>query len=193
MHGFLDEVRAAYDVPPRAYHNWSHIERVLEHYESVKASLGWRQPEEVRMAVLLHDAIYVAGAKDNEARSAVLAVDIIGRWYPDHEIDRARVAALIQLTARHGHLESNHVDGDEALFLDCDMAVLGASEEEFARYDAGVAAEYASAVTPEAYRAGRRAFLAALLARPRIFLSDFFHVRCDLIARQNLAKAMTHL
>jgi predicted metal-dependent HD superfamily phosphohydrolase len=187
--GLLEELRAAYAEPPRVYHSWAHVERVLDHVREI----AWSQPAEVWLAALFHDAIYVAGAPDNEAKSAALARDAIARWLPDVKVDADRVAALIELTARHGRLVAADVDPEAALFLDCDAAVLAAPDEEFARYDAGIAAEWASVVTPEQYRAGRKAFLQRLLDAPRIFLSDDFHERLDAAARVNLRFALKRL
>ena len=48
-------------------------------------------------------------------------------------------------------------------------------------------------VTPEQYRAGRKAFLQRLLDAPRIFLSDDFHERLDAAARVNLRFALKRL
>jgi predicted metal-dependent HD superfamily phosphohydrolase len=187
--GLVAELRAAYATPPRAYHGWAHVERVLEHVREI----AWPHPREVWLAALFHDAIYVAGAPDNEARSAALAREAIARWFPGELVDADRVAALIELTARHGRIAPGEVDAEAALFLDCDTAVLGAPADEFDRYDAGIAAEWAGAVAPAAYRAGRRAFLERLLAAPRIFLSEPFHARLDAPARANLRRALTRL
>lgn len=187
----LDAVQSAYATPPRAYHNFAHVEEVLRHYDEVANGPGWNQPEEVRLAVLYHDAIYEAGRKDNEARSAALAVEHIGRWLPDHGIDAARVAELINLTARHGTLAPQDVDRDAALFLDCDMAILAADEATFAAYDRGITAEYRGHVPAWLFKLNRRRFLKALLAKERIFLSDWFHQRLDAQARINLRRAVT--
>ena len=59
-------------------------------------------------------------------------------------------------------------------------------------YDAAVAVEF-KAVPPDAYRAGRLAFLEALAGKPRIFLSAWFHDHYDAAARANLARAITRL
>ena len=173
---------AAYGEPHRAYHNASHIAEVLDWYDRVADDVGWQQPAEVYVAILFHDAIYVAGARDNEARSAA--------WAREAElpVDRARVAQLIELTSQHG--SHDEADRDAALFLDCDMAILGAPPARFADYDAQIAREYA-ALAPDAFRAGRRAFLTKLAAKPRIFLSDYFHARLDAQARANLAAALS--
>ena len=183
------EVEAAYATPGRAYHTIAHVREVLRRCEDVAApgGPGWQHPDEVLLAALFHDAIYVPGAKDNEARSAELACAAAARYFP--RADRELIARLVLLTARHGHLEPADVVAEEAHFLDCDMAILAASQEDFDAYDRGVAAEYAS-VPRELYVAGRRAFLAALLAKPRIYLSDVFHARLDATARSNLARAL---
>lgn len=184
-------LRAAYETPPRAYHNFSHVEHVLRHYQEVAKGPGWNQPEAVRLAILYHDAVYEAGRKDNEALSADLAVEHIRRWLPDRGIDAARVAELINLTARHGALAPSDVDRDAALFLDCDMAILAADGTAFSAYDRGIAAEYRGHVPAWLFKLNRRRFLKALLAKERIFLSDWFHERLDAQARVNLRRAVT--
>ena len=187
----LQALQAAYATPPRAYHNFGHVEEVLRHYDEVAQGPGWQQPEEVRLAVLYHDAIYEAGRKDNEARSAELAVEHVRRWLPDRGIDAARVAELINLTARHGSLRPGDVDRDAALFLDCDMAILAADAAAFATYDRGITAEYRGKVPAWLFKLNRRRFLKAVLGKERIFLSDWFHERLDARARINLRRAVT--
>lgn len=187
----LAALQAAYATPPRAYHNFAHVEEVLRHYEDVAAGPGWTQPAEAKLAVLYHDAIYEAGRKDNEARSAELAREHIARWLSGRGIDATRVAELINLTARHGALSPGDVDRDAALFLDCDMAILAADAATFAAYDRGITAEYRGHVPAWLFKLNRRRFLKALLAKERIFLSDWFHERLDAKARNNLRNAVT--
>lgn len=193
--GQLDALRAAYRSPPRAYHDWSHVQEVLRHYADVDAGPGWGRPAEVWLAVLYHDAIYEAARRDNEARSARLAEEHVQRWLPGADIDAARVAALIELTARHGqHVPEDFGTGPEAddtrHFLDCDMAILGAGEARFDAYDRAIADEYRGHVPAWLFRRNRRAFLRALLDRPRIYLSGFFHERYEARARANLSRVL---
>lgn len=186
--GQWEAVQACYATPPRAYHHFGHVRALLQHCQWVAGQAGWRQPREVFLAVLYHDAIYESGRKDNEARSADLAASEIARWLPDTGIDVARVRELILLTARHGTLQPGDVDEEAALFLDCDMAIIGAPADVFDAYDDGVAEEYAGRVPGFLYRAGRRRFLRNLLGQPRIFLSDLFHRHFDAQARANLRR-----
>ena len=194
--GQLRALEAAYASPPRAYHDFNHVAEVLRHYEAVAAGPGWVQPLEVRLAVLYHDAVYEAARKDNEARSAAFAREEIARWLPDARVDAARVAELIELTARHGQFRPEDfgktaVADDTRHFLDCDMAILGAEPPQFDAYDRAIAAEYRGHVPGWLFRINRRRFLKSLLARPRIYLSDFFHERFDAQARSNLRRAVT--
>ena len=191
----LSELEAAYATPPRAYHNFGHVQEVLHRFAEVTAGPGWTQPAEVYLAVLYHDAIYEAGRKDNEARSADLAMAQIARWLPEQGVDTLRVAELINLTARHGQFSPADFgdDGfslDTRHFLDCDMAILGAEPGVFDAYDAGIAEEYRGHVPGFLFRLNRKRFLKGLLARERIYLSDWFHQRYDAAARSNLRRAI---
>ena len=185
----LAELEAAYSTPPRAYHNFAHVQEVLRHYDEAAAGAGWERPVEPYLAVLYHDAIYEAGRSDNEARSAELAKERIAHWLPGRNVDATRVAQLIDLTASHGKIGRDQVDRDAALFLDCDMAILGADSAQFDAYDCGIAAEYRH-VPGWLFKLNRRRFLKALLEKDRIFLSDFFHARYDAQARANLRRAI---
>jgi predicted metal-dependent HD superfamily phosphohydrolase len=185
-------VRAAYATPRRAYHHFGHVQEVLAHYADVARDPGWQSPREVWLAILFHDAIYDAGASDNEARSAALARQAIADHLPNADLDIDRIAHLVLLTAKHGSIDGADLDDDTKHFLDCDMAILGSAPVLYDRYERSIADEY-SAVPPGAYRIGRAAFLAKLSARPRIFLSDRSHSSHEAQARTNLARARAAL
>jgi predicted metal-dependent HD superfamily phosphohydrolase len=182
---------AAYATPPRAYHHLGHVADVLAEFDQVTADAPWRQPVEVVVAILFHDAIYLAGRADNERKSAALARAVMPTAAPAIAVDHARVDHLIELTARHGTLTPADVAGDPdaARFLDADMAILGAAPEAFDRYERAIAAEYA-AIPADAYRDGRARFLTRALATPRLYLSDAAHARLDAPARANLGRAL---
>ena len=187
-------LREAYASPPRAYHHFGHVRDVLAQYRLVADGPGWRRPADVWCAVLYHDAVYVPGRRDNEARSARLAEAHFVRWPPPVALDRERLSALVLATARHGDWRrddfADDADGDDTRrFLDCDMAILGASPDAFAAYDRAIAEEYRS-VPRWLYRRKRRAFFRMLLDAERIYLSDFFRDRLEAQARQNLEAAI---
>jgi predicted metal-dependent HD superfamily phosphohydrolase len=180
-------LREHYAKPPRAYHNFEHVLEVLEHFQRVP---DWQDRDAVAIAILFHDAIYVPGRSDNEEESAKLATRWIG-WSPFSSAAK-RVAELVRLTARHGSISADEVDHDAALFLDCDMAILGAAPDAFDGYERAIAEEYA-AVPQDLYRRGRARFLEKLLARERIYLSPFFVAEREAQARENLNRVLAGL
>ena len=184
----LERVLAAWSTPGRAYHDLGHLEDVLRHFDDAHRHTGFVRPREAWLALLFHDAVYVPGAQDNEARSAELARGELAGL----PLDRERVAQLVLLTARHGRLAGEALDADAALFLDCDLAILGAAPGAFDAYDAGIAAEHRH-VPKALYAAGRRAFLEGLLGQVRLFASDWGRARFEGAARANLARALRAL
>lgn len=181
-----------YGEPHRAYHNATHVDEVLAWFDVViDEGPGWQVPEDVFQAIVFHDAVYdpTATGGANEAASARLAAELAQA--------SPRVQQLILWTAQHGRIAPPHrraapgivVDDEAALFLDCDLAILGAEPAAFDAYDAAIAKEYAH-VPPAAFAVGRAQFLSALMARPYLYLSPFFHDRLELRARANLTRAL---
>jgi predicted metal-dependent HD superfamily phosphohydrolase len=182
----------AYRTPPRAYHHAGHVDEVLRWYDWAARTTPWTQPREVFVAVLFHDAVYVSGARDNEARSAELAVQAIDEFAELAGLDAARVAQLIRWTAQHGRLSSGDVDDEAARFLDCDLAILAAPAARYRQYRAEIAQEYRS-LPAEGYREGRLRFVTQLVERPRLFLSELFSAHLEAAARSNLAAEIAEL
>ena len=182
----LREALAAwYGTPGRHYHTIDHVDEVLANFESCRSLM--RQPMEAYVAVLFHDAVYEVGQTDNEARSAALACEQAPRWF---DVDLERVHDLIMMTASHG--SHSVTDADAALFLDCDMAILGASPKRYQEYTRQIFAEWAPVVAPRDFAEGRAAFLRKVL-KTRIFLSDLWHQRLESSARRNLEAELLRL
>jgi predicted metal-dependent HD superfamily phosphohydrolase len=183
-------IHDGYQRPPRHYHTFDHVVEVARWYHHVADEIGWQHPREVFLAVLFHDIVYQVGAPDNEQQSARRAADCASTYLLGAGIDTALVTALIELTARHGKLAPGDVGAEAALFLDCDMAVLGAAPAIYDRYEQDVAQEYLQVYPPALYSHGRKQFLTGLLARERIYLSPFFHALLDDAARANIRRAL---
>ena len=181
--GWADDVVSRYTGSGRHYHTVEHLDEMLDAW----AEQTWDDPVATWVAVLLHDAIYVVGANDNEAQSAELVPGWVATFVPQPEaVDVARVQALIQETARHG--DHGPLDADTARFVDCDMAILAADPERFAAYEDQVRREWEPLVGVEGYRSGRRRFFAGLL-EGRIFQSGAF-AQHEARARANIASAL---
>jgi predicted metal-dependent HD superfamily phosphohydrolase len=179
----FDVLAAAHSAPERHYHNLEHLAEMFR--VAGRLAPNTPDPAAVQLAIWFHDAVYDPRAKDNEARSAELAVDLLGPiGVPGAIIER--VARLVRATA---HLASPDAppDADTATLLDADLAILGAAEERYTRYAADIRKEYAW--VPEAeYRKGRAAVLAAFLARPRIYFHRIMFEEGEARARANLER-----
>ena len=178
--------RRANDSPGRFYHTWNHIAACLAQF----AEQRFDSPRMVFLALLYHDAVYVPGSKDNEARSAELAERALSSHSRLPEAERRGVSHMILLTADH-HAPNDKLTSDEAKLIDIDLSILGSAWPEYREYMQGVRREYCPAVTSEfRYRIGRRAFLERVLRQPRIFLTEEMAERLETKARSNISGEM---
>lgn len=175
----------AYGAPQRRYHGLSHLAFIFTELDALE---GLADAPRLWFAAWFHDLVYVTTRKDNEARSAERALEALAEMGAPVGLCE-RVAALVNATARH---HEGGGDAEADLFLDIDMAILGAPGEIYDAYAAGVRQEYAFAPEP-LYRAGRRAFLAGVLARPRLFLTARYETRLGPQARANIARELAAL
>ncbi|MGD2132078.1 MAG: hypothetical protein PVI23_04750 [Maricaulaceae bacterium] len=180
-------VARAYATPWRAYHTLAHVAFLAAEIERHAAEIG--EPARLIAAALFHDYVYRSWRKDNEARSADIASDALadlgapGEFIP-------RVHRLILWTA--GHEAPLEADREDQLFLDMDLAVLGAPVEIYDLYATRVRREFFWA-PPHRYRAGRRAFLKTMLARPRVFNTDVYEFERGGQARENITRELATL
>ncbi|TIM28399.1 MAG: hypothetical protein E5Y63_20660 [Mesorhizobium sp.] len=184
------ELSALYEAEGRHYHNLGHIEAMLALANDYKASL--HDPTAVEAAIWFHDAIYDSRAKDNEARSAVLAEKKLAGRTDAQRL--GRITAMISATATHElpQFDDENAARDAALFLDMDLAILGAPPDAFDAYEQAVRREYGWVEEPN-WRAGRSAVLKSFLARPHIFHTEEFRQRFEAQARQNMARSLEAL
>ncbi|WP_027166459.1 hypothetical protein [Mesorhizobium sp. WSM3224] len=184
------ELAGLYQATDRHYHSLTHIEAMLTLAAEYRHLL--HDPEAVEAAIWFHDSVYDSRAKDNEARSAALAENkLAGRTRPAR---LARILAMINATATHQlpPFEDENAAGDAALFLDMDLAILGAEPDAFDAYEKAVRREYGWVEEPM-WRAGRAAVLKGFLARPHIFHTEPFRRRSEARARENLARSLQAL
>ena len=184
------ELRAAYEAADRKYHNWLHITSLLADFHRLKDH--WRHPEAVETAILWHDFVYVALSPSNEADSAEQMLERLKELAEPSVLADAH--ALIIATA--SHTVPNDMTAelalDCALFLDMDMAILGADRAAFDQYDSAIREEFAI-VPDEVYRPRRAEVLAGFLARDDLYLTETFERGHDKQARANLQHAISRL
>jgi predicted metal-dependent HD superfamily phosphohydrolase len=180
----------AYAAPDRHYHNLTHIETLLGLARQHKNALA--DTEAVEAAIWFHDAIYDTRRPDNEDRSADLALDHLKGKVTAERLDR--IAAMIRATSGHNlpDFSSPGAARDCALFLDMDLAILGAPPDDFEHYAAAVRREY-SFVPEPLWVEGRRKVLDQFLARSSIYLSPQFQASHEAAARRNLEHELASL
>jgi predicted metal-dependent HD superfamily phosphohydrolase len=169
-----------YAEPWRHYHTLDHIASMIDDLQKAAGAVSVPDMHSLVLAAYFHDVVYDPRAADNEERSADYA-DTALRPLGVPASTSTAVHALILKTQRHV-TEPDDVAGQ--LFLDADLAILGASALEYDRYAGQIRQEY-SWVPEPAYQAGRRAVLNQFLARPQIFRTAPFRER-ESVARRNL-------
>jgi predicted metal-dependent HD superfamily phosphohydrolase len=182
----LQRLRAAYDEPHRAYHTARHIGACLRLLDEAAVTAAAEHVVEVEAALWFHDAVYDTRARDNEERSAELAVEALGGAGVADDVV-ARIAAHVRATKAH---VPESADGQ--LVIDIDLSILGEAPEVFARFEEEIRREYAW-VEEAAYVAGRTAVLRGFAARPFIYGTPLFRERYEARARANVEASLAKL
>jgi predicted metal-dependent HD superfamily phosphohydrolase len=179
-------LQVRYTAPERAYHNLAHIRDVLAVVDTLAAHCP--QPDAVRLAAWLHDVVYVPGARDNERQSAAWATAELAAAGVSPALG-AESARLILLTASH---DPAPTDGNGAVLVDADLAILGTAPPQYDRYARAIRQEYA-AVPDAVYQPGRARVLRRFLARPAIYHTAPMRATHEAAARRNLTRELDTL
>ena len=184
-HTLWKELTFNYGLTSRHYHNLAHLENLIQELEPCKMLI--EDYDVVLYSVFYHDIIYDVLNRDNEERSAAMAVEVLSLLGVD-EYRVARCAQQILATKSH----AVHSDGDANLFTDADLSILGKDEKTYKLYSEQVRQEYA-VYKDEVYYPGRAKALQHFLAMPHIYKTDFFYRKYEDQARKNIARELTLL
>ncbi len=127
---------ALYSEAKRAYHNLSHIDRMLSWLDR-----SGHHSDAVEFAIWFHDAVYEPLGSGNEAKSAQYFADHIGLFVGGklaEDVERL-VMATDPTLSRSGR-------EDEDLIIDIDLSILGSKPEDYEAYQTAVRSEYSSVV-----------------------------------------------
>ncbi|MCL6525346.1 MAG: hypothetical protein K6T57_00560 [Thermaceae bacterium] len=172
----LDDLLIRHTEPQRFYHNLAHLDTLL--------GLLPAKPH-LEFAVWFHDAVYDPTRADNEAQSAGLAQESLERLGAEPALIQ-KVTQIILATQNH-----QAEDPDTALFLDADLAILGAEPKTYRAYAQAIRQEYAW--VPEAlFRERRAQVLQTFLSRERIYQTEAF-AHLEPTARENLQQELEAL
>lgn len=181
--GEFQRITERYTKPRRHYHNLEHLSNLLTLCDRMGI-----EDNDIVLALFYHDVIYNPKFANNEERSAAFARRSLERV--GMERGRAeRVGAMVQAT--RDHLSGNY-DLSTELFLDLDMAILGAEPIDYRVYSDGVKSEY-SWIPEDLYRRNRRKFLQKTLEADNIFRTETFRKRFEEQARKNISWELENL
>jgi predicted metal-dependent HD superfamily phosphohydrolase len=174
---------ALWREPWRRYHGAGHAGLLWQRHLAFGGDPG---DTVIAHAIAYHDAIYVVGARDNEARSAAL--------WRDHAAALPRalrdaVDGAIMATANHA---ATHPDPDAQWLVDLDLTPLGEPWDLFIANAAALRAE--AGLTDERMWPQQRLFLSRLLALPVLYRSQRAAASLaqahESNARRNLTRAL---
>lgn len=189
---WMSAVREAYGSGGRHYHDMTHLAELLDHFEIHRAKL--QNPARVLAAIFFHDIVYRAEkglpAGTSERESAAVATAALTEMGFKADFVQS-VHDLIIATATHKIDPKSDPDG--ALFLDMDMAILGADPARYRTYCAQVRREYAAYSDAEFTFGRLNMFVGPVLAGGSPFLTDVFRRRYDRQARANLTEEQGRL
>jgi len=178
------EVEKNYSQTDRHHHTLTHLESLVSELLPLKDRFeNWCT---IVFAIVYHDIIYRSWKKNNEEKSADLAVVRLREIsYPEAEISRCK--ELILATKQHQPL-----DEITNLFTDADLSILGCDAATYEAYFNQIRREYS--IYPDLiYNLGRKKVLHHFLEMARIFKTDHFYDKYENQARVNLQKELNLL
>ena len=186
----LDRLLARHREKHRRYHTATHVAWVIRHVRELAGTESVDHLDEIVAAAFYHDAVYEAAYPANEQASARLARrDLAAIGWNEAAVER--VGSMIEAT-EHGAATADPIDGDTAVLLDADLAILGADPAGYSDYAAGVRSEYRH-VDDDEWRTGRAAVLDGFLARPSIYHTASGRARWEAHARANITAELAQL
>lgn len=180
--GLWNEIVEHYTEESRQYHNLEHLENLYTALLSVKTLVKtW---EALLFTMFYHDIVYNATKSDNEEQSAFLAVKRMEELGVSKELTQLCNA---QILATKSHQSTNCMDTN--YFTDADLCVLGQSWVSYFRYIQNIREEYK--IYPDIiYKPGRKKVVKHFLNMDRIYKTDFFFIKYEAKARENLQKEL---
>ena len=154
-------------------------------------SIRMENPVLLTFAIFFHDIVYDSSSSTNERDS----VEVFKKFCSDagsalssNEVQT--VCDWIMLTAEHH--SDKEIEGDCALFLDCDLAVLALPFPQYSKYSEGIRREYCL-FDAKTFAVKRTQALKTLLASKVIFHTPEIRDRLESAARKNMQQEQKFL
>ena len=177
------DLEKAYSGKSRHYHNLNHLEEMIELFEIYKTNL--QNPDEILFSIFYHDYIYKASKKDNELKSAELALKVLA---DNSKLNKDLIFDAICATQLHQH---NTIE-DINWLIDFDLKILSKDWEDYQIYFNQIRKEYK--IYPDfLYKPGRAKALKHFLENEFIFQTNEFRSLYEEKARRNIEKEISIL
>lgn len=182
LDNYWKEIQSNYSGAKRHYHNLFHIGHLLKQAHTYKEHI--EDFDILCFSIWYHDIIYKVSRKDNELKSADLALDRLKVFgLTTERLDRCHY----QIVSTKLHQKDN--DQDVNFLLDFDLSILAASKEEYLEYTRQIRKEYS--IYPDLlYKPGRRKVLKHFLALDNIFKTPIYNKLHEERARENLKEEL---
>ncbi|WP_299677496.1 hypothetical protein [uncultured Dokdonia sp.] len=178
------EVEKQYTQITRHYHSLDHIQQLFVHIKNVV--LSDIEKSILAHVALFHDVIYESHSKENEIKSAQIAVTWLDKLAIPNPV-QLQIKEIIIGTATH----TSH-DPLAQLFFDMDISILGAPKEAYINYYHAIKKEY-NTVPDLIYKIGRKQFLKQLLDQDTLFYTKKYQEIYELQARMNIQEELNTL
>jgi len=177
------DLEKAYSNKSRHYHNLTHINDMIECYETYFDKL--QNPNEILFSIFYHDYIYKSSKKDNELKSAEYALAIL----PENTtLNKQLVFDAICATQQHQHNEIEDINW----LIDFDLKILARDWDDYKIYFEQIRKEYR--IYPDfLYKLGRAKALKHFLEHEFIFQTEEFRKLYEEKARNNIEKEISIL
>jgi predicted metal-dependent HD superfamily phosphohydrolase len=173
----------AYSGKSRHYHNLNHLQEMIELFDIYHNNI--KNPNEVLYSIFYHDYVYKATRKDNELKSAELALAILS---DDALLDKKFVFDAICATQLHQHNEIEDINW----LIDFDLKILSKDWEAYQTYCSQIRKEYK--IYPNfLYKPGRKKALEHFLEQEFIYKTEVFQRLFDKKAKANIKREIAAL
>jgi predicted metal-dependent HD superfamily phosphohydrolase len=145
----------------------------------------FHDPLAAEFALFYHDCIYTPTLikSCNELASYQRANYVLQKLM----VTDVRIIVRVQSNILY-EIDDQYENHDSILFKDMDYSILGKPHEEYEEYRKNITKEYSFASTED-----RGAFLQSLLARKKVFRSQYFHALYEEQAHENIKHELKEL
>lgn len=177
------DLEKVYSAKSRHYHNLTHLDEMIALFDIHQSDLQF--PDEVLYSIFYHDYVYKVTRKDNELKSAELALSILPS---NTKLNKQLVFDMICATQLHQHNENE----DTNWLIDFDLKILSKDWEDYKVYCDQIRKEYK--IYPNMlYKPGRKKALQHFLENPSIYQTEVFKTKYEVKARENIQKEISTL